>query len=306
MAELTPQIVGEVVAACQAGAAEAADAFRRALDAEMAFSVGEPSSLDMQTLPEDLNGPGLAIVLTSGAAAALVLLPEATKLVPAWCAEPDATGQSKLATLAQELGMLMLPEQFTPDAFQAARVKNLAGALKRGGVEDGAAMVPLELSATNRGVARLIWPAPNPAMVLGAATTKPKPESKPEAKPAVAPKAESKPSPPAPQPQAARRTAGNKGRRELPGYTRSLLRVQVPVVVTLAENRQPLRRILALGPGSIIQFEKSCDEMLDLSVGNHPIASGEAVKVGDKFGLRITSMIMPEERFQAVQPVAKS
>jgi len=89
---------------------------------------------------------------------------------------------------------------------------------------------------------------------------------------------------------------------ELPDYTKSLLRIRVPVVATLAGNRQPLHRSVELGPGSIIQFEKSCEEMLDLSVGDHPIASGEAVKVGDKFGLRITSVILPEERFWAVMP----
>ena len=38
----------------------------------------------------------------------------------------------------------------------------------------------------------------------------------------------------------------------------------------------------------MIQFDKSCEEMLELSVGDHPMASGGAVKVGDKFGLRIS------------------
>jgi flagellar motor switch/type III secretory pathway protein FliN len=93
--------------------------------------------------------------------------------------------------------------------------------------------------------------------------------------------------------------------RELPPYTRSLLHIRLPVVVTLAEKRQPLGRIVELGPGSIIQFEKSCEEMLQLSVGNHPVARGEAVKVGDKFGLRITSITLPEERFHAVRPGEK-
>ncbi len=89
---------------------------------------------------------------------------------------------------------------------------------------------------------------------------------------------------------------------ELPNYTRSLLRIKVPVVVTLADKRQPLRKVVELGPGSIIQFDKSCEEMLELKVGDHPVATGEAVKVGDKFGLRITSMILPDERFNVVRP----
>jgi flagellar motor switch protein FliN/FliY len=86
----------------------------------------------------------------------------------------------------------------------------------------------------------------------------------------------------------------------LPPYSRSLLRIRVPVVVTLAQKRQALTRITELGPGAIIQFEKSCEETLELDVGGHAVAVGDAVKVGDKFGLRITSMILPGERFETV------
>jgi len=88
---------------------------------------------------------------------------------------------------------------------------------------------------------------------------------------------------------------------EFPGYTRSLLRIAVPVTVTLAEKRQPLGRVIELSPGSIIQFDKSCEEMLELSAAGRKIAAGEAVKVGDKFGLRITSIVLPDERFEPVR-----
>jgi flagellar motor switch/type III secretory pathway protein FliN len=93
----------------------------------------------------------------------------------------------------------------------------------------------------------------------------------------------------------------DEGVQFLPPYIRSLLRVQVPVVVSLAESQRPLKKVLELSPGSIIQFTKPCDEPLTLSVGNREIAVGEAVKVGDKFGLRITSMILPEEEFWALR-----
>lgn len=89
---------------------------------------------------------------------------------------------------------------------------------------------------------------------------------------------------------------------DLPNYYRSLLRIKVRVVVTLAEKKQALSQIMELGPGSIIQFEKPCDEMLELGVGGHSVAKGEAVKVGDKFGLRIRSMTLPDERFAPVKP----
>lgn len=131
----------------------------------------------------------------------------------------------------------------------------------------------------------------------------------------AAPQAEASPSAanPSPKPVAVsgpvvgpgapgRRVSQAKAARldDLPEYARSLLRIEVPVVVTLAEKRQPLGWILELGPGSIIQFDKSCEEMLELAAGGRRIAMGEAVKVGDKFGLRITSIILPDERFRPV------
>ncbi len=301
MATLSPEIVGEVVAACKAGASEAAGAFSRALDTSIQVTPGKPGSLDRDNLPEGFDGPGLAVVLKVGPSAALVLLPESSGLVPGWVANPDPTGKSKLETLAQELGMILLPEDLMPEGFQAGRVKTLAGALARGDVATGAAAVPLELSASKsaRGTAMLIWPTAKPDAVLGAAATD---------KGATEAEAPKKPKPA--QPSTAAQAARGPGRakrpravssRELPHYAKSLLRVRIPVVVTLARKRQPLGSVLELGPGSIIHFEKSCEEMLDLEAGNNPIASGEAVKIGDKFGLRVTSVRLPEERFHTLR-----
>ncbi len=84
----------------------------------------------------------------------------------------------------------------------------------------------------------------------------------------------------------------------LPRYSRSLLKIQVPVTVTLATAKKNVRELVELVPGSILQFEKLCDETLTLEVGNTAVAEGETVKVGDKFGLRITSIVLPGERFR--------
>jgi flagellar motor switch protein FliN/FliY len=46
--------------------------------------------------------------------------------------------------------------------------------------------------------------------------------------------------------------------------------------------------VIGLAPGSIIKFEKGCEEMLRLLVGENAVAVGEAVKVGEKFGFRVT------------------
>jgi flagellar motor switch/type III secretory pathway protein FliN len=115
-------------------------------------------------------------------------------------------------------------------------------------------------------------------------------------RPAVAPKSEVAPPPPPPAPR-----APSSEPATLPAYTRSLLRIPVPVIVTLAGKKLPLKKIIEFRPGSIIQFDKSCDEMLELEVNHQVVAEGECVKAGDKFGLRITSIRPPDERFVPVR-----
>jgi flagellar motor switch protein FliN len=305
MPDLSPDIVGEVVEACKAGIAEAIEALGRGIDVEVQLTVGEPGTIDMKALPDGFSGPGLAVVMTVGSEAALLMLPEASGLVPEWTANPDPTGQSKLTTLAQELGMILLPEAYMPEDFKAGRAKTLSGALARGGVADGAVLVPLELEGPDgkKGQASLIWPASNPALVIGAGAAKPAPKTEKKPKPVPKPKVPPELKATAPAKPASRRsvTIGS-----LPEYPRSLLRIQLPVVVTLADKQQPLGRIMELGPGAIIQFDKSCEEMLALEVGGQTVATGEAVKVGDKFGLRINAMILPEERFASLRPSGRS
>lgn len=105
--------------------------------------------------------------------------------------------------------------------------------------------------------------------------------------------------------QASNRSMAESGDelRPLPPFTRNLLRIKVPVMVTLAQKKQPVNTIMELAPGAIIQFNKSCEEMLELEVSGHKTAVGECVKVGDKFGLRITSIVLPDERFVSVANV---
>ncbi len=311
MAELGPELANEIAAACQAGAAEAAEAFSRTLDATIEVSVGEPGSFHLDAPPEGFDGPGLVVVLEIGAQAAVFVLPESGGLLPDWYANPDPTGESRLSTLAQELGMLLLPESFMPESFRAGRVERLDEALQRAGVADGAGLVSLELTSDEkRAAANLLWPALEPGHIFGEPSDEAKavneqPSSPTEAPPAIdgsgaAEKTEDRRQAPPPASQAAT-PKKPLSLDNLPSYARSLLHIRVPVMVTLASKEQPIGQILELGPGSIIQFEKSCEELLDLEVAGRTCAQGEAVKVGDKFGIRLTSLVLPDERFGPLQ-----
>ena len=157
---------------------------RPALGEEIRLSVGSPGTLRLDDMPADWRGPGLAVVLKIGTAAMLLAIPESGGLVPGWCAQPDATGQSKLATLAQELAATLVPETLSVEDFRAVRVVNLAGALQRGGVADGAAVIPLELSSGKGAAAKptaagLIWPIPRPTLAVGSGAVQGAAEAKP-------------------------------------------------------------------------------------------------------------------------------
>ena len=74
-------------------------------------------------------------------------------------------------------------------------------------------------------------------------------------------------------------------------YSRAVLSIKTPVSVTLASKRVSLERIVNLVPGAMLSFEAHCDEPLTLEVGGKPIATGETVKIGDKFGLRVREIL---------------
>ncbi len=80
-------------------------------------------------------------------------------------------------------------------------------------------------------------------------------------------------------------------KERLRNYMRRLLHIRVPVQVTLAAQRKSVQEIIELGPGSIVKFEKTCDQPLEINVGGRTIAEGEVVKVGDKFGVRISGLV---------------
>ena len=301
MSELNPELAGSLLEVCRDGAGETAEALTRALGGTFAVAVGEPSTFAASGAAAELDGPGLALLFHVGAVGLAAVLPEASGLLPDWYKAPDATGTSKLATLAQELSMLVLPEALPVGDTKTSYVANLKASLVAAGVSDDATQVALQLTSGEKsGSLRLIWPLATPAALLAAgggassAASAPTPAATAEAKPAPKPATPPKPAA-APRPAAA--SADKPDFSRLPGYSRSLLKISVPVSVELASKKETLQEVIGLAPGSIIKFDKGCEEMLRLLVGENAVAVGEAVKVGEKFGFRVTSMVLPPEHF---------
>jgi len=69
-----------------------------------------------------------------------------------------------------------------------------------------------------------------------------------------------------------------------------ILRLEVPVIVKLADRKLLLSEVMRLGVGAIIEFLKNSSEPLELMINNKVSGLGETVKVGENFGLRITQV----------------
>lgn len=70
-----------------------------------------------------------------------------------------------------------------------------------------------------------------------------------------------------------------------------LLPIRMPVQVRLAERHMNIGQLLDLTPGTIIEFDQSADSDLDLVANNIPIGTGNAVKCGERFGLRVIKIL---------------
>jgi len=108
---------------------------------------------------------------------------------------------------------------------------------------------------------------------------------------------------PAPAPSPAPAAPVEPGRpRALPPQSEieRIKKLSVPVVVKLAEREMTISSILVITVGSIVEFEVPADSDLDLIVGTESIGAGQAVKVGENFGLRITRMGSLRERVEAM------
>jgi flagellar motor switch protein FliN/FliY len=70
--------------------------------------------------------------------------------------------------------------------------------------------------------------------------------------------------------------------------------VEMRVSVEVGGVTLPIRDILALGPGSVIELDRLVGEPVDVLVNNHPFARGEVVVIADTFGVRITEIRAPQ------------
>lgn len=80
-----------------------------------------------------------------------------------------------------------------------------------------------------------------------------------------------------------------------------ILDVALQVTVEVGRTRMTIQDLLQLGQGSVIELEKLAGEPLDIFINGKAVARGEAVIVNDKFGVRLTDIISPEDRIEGLE-----
>jgi flagellar motor switch protein FliN/FliY len=77
-----------------------------------------------------------------------------------------------------------------------------------------------------------------------------------------------------------------------------ILDIPVQLTVELGRTKIPIKHILQLAQGSVVELDALAGEPMDVLVNGYLIAQGEVVVVNDKFGIRLTDIVTPSERLR--------
>ena len=80
-----------------------------------------------------------------------------------------------------------------------------------------------------------------------------------------------------------------------------ILDIPVQLTVELGRTRIPIKHILQLAQGSVIELDALAGEPMDVLVNGCLIAQGEVVVVNEKFGIRLTDIVTPSERLRKLK-----
>lgn len=267
---LTEENVEAILALCQENLAGVAEALGRCFDLSVSLTAGESGFWGAERGQIEMSRPGALALIGIGGQALAVLIPDNLPL-PSWYTRPGENEKSRLDTLPMEWSMSLLPEDLEADQYATFAVEDLTQSVNRMRPADWAATIDLLVEGgpgTDATLLKVVWPLDAPRF---------------SAEPAAA----------SPASGAVRSIPSSPGAPVGDGVHPGLARlsgVPVQISVLLAEKRIPLGQMLSITPGALITFNKSCEDLLDLYVNNSLYCRGEAVKIGENFGLKVNQV----------------
>ena len=103
---------------------------------------------------------------------------------------------------------------------------------------------------------------------------------------------------PAPNPAVFQQFDGSNARAATRNDIDLVLDIPVQLTVELGRTKLPIRSLLQLAQGSVVELDGLAGEPMDVLVNGCLIAQGEVVVVNEKFGIRLTDVITPSERMK--------
>lgn len=80
-----------------------------------------------------------------------------------------------------------------------------------------------------------------------------------------------------------------------------LMDIELPITIELGRTQMSLKRILEMGPGAIVEMDRFAGEPVDILINGKVVARGEVVVVDENFGVRVVSLVTPEERLKMLR-----
>lgn len=266
---LTEQNVEAILERCQETLAGLAESLNQCFDLSVQIEAGESGCWLPDEAAPEFQGPAAVAVIAVGDQALGVIIPAGLPL-PDWYTRPGDSEKSRLDTLAMEWSLNMLPEDLEAGQTATFSVPSGVMAIARMKPEDWAAtldLIVLQPDGSSTTTLKLVWPLTAPEF---AGQAPPAPEKPRQSIPAPA--------------------AAPPANKDANGRISRLSRVPVQISVLLAEKRIPMGQMLSITPGALITFNKSCEDLLDLYVNNSLYCRGEAVKIGENFGIKINQV----------------
>lgn len=77
--------------------------------------------------------------------------------------------------------------------------------------------------------------------------------------------------------------------------------IELDATVQFGSREMPLREVLELGPGDVVELDRHVSEPVDLVIGDRIVARGEVVIMTGNFALRITEVAAPQLRLESIR-----
>ena len=289
MAELTEELIDQIFEGCRSNIADLAQSLSTNLSMEVQLEPGEEANGSEDILSKVSDQPGIVVTLQFDGFGILCLIPESLP-IPDWYRSPNDSQNSQLQTLPMEWSAGMVPMELEAVEEKTVTCENLRAHLEASQPAESVRMLELTATVADGGVGdtpaviHLVLPVENAILEQAGDDSALGDESAAEGESAAeesAAASEAGPVAAAPAPPPAPIDPVLEKRKQ------RINKVPVSLIVRIATRKMEVQQLREIAPGTLLMFDQPCDSLLDVFVDNRLYCRGEAVKIGEQFGIKI-------------------